>query len=265
MFLEPSVLEWLSDATKYLNEREAERVLRVSFPDSRVPFVAYWNATTVDEKVEFLDYVLHVLHTQDGASWIRTAGPSRRVPASFVSPQRVLLHELELILSQGGSIWRVVSEPFWSLERRAGETTRDLVDLVASNGSDAGLALASAWHSCYRPSPDYSKAYADAVTAVEACLLPAATPDDQTATFGKALSHVRDTQARWTVGSLKGARHSGETLVAMLQTLWQGQQRHAQPDGTIIGVTQTEAEAAVSLAVTLVHWFSAGLVVKGNK
>jgi hypothetical protein len=263
-FLEPSVVEWVFDAQQYMNARETERLLRVTLPDSTTPYVDYWHRQDVAGKVEFLDYALHVLETDVKSDWSgsRLVQNRRRTPNGFTQPQRSLLAELELILSQGGSVWRVVTTPGWSLERRASEEMRALVSNAAVADLDAGRALASAWHACYGARPAYSSAYDDAVTAVEACLLPATTPNDPKATFGKALAHVRDTEARWSVGGLKGSRSSGATLVAMLETLWQGQQRHAQPDGTVAGVSQAEAEAAVSLAVTLVHWFTAGLVVK---
>jgi hypothetical protein len=54
-------------------------------------------------------------------------------------------------------------------------------------------------------------------------------------------------------------------LVSMLQLLWHNQERHAQPDGTIVDVTQDEAETAVTLATTLVHWLTSGLVVHSVK
>ncbi len=46
----------------------------------------------------------------------------------------------------------------------------------------------------------------------------------------------------------------------MLRTLWHNQERHAQPDGSVVDVPRAEAEAAVSLAVVLVHWFASGAV-----
>jgi hypothetical protein len=265
-FLDPSILDWLRDAEEYLDRRQTERMLRVSLPDSANPYITYWYSQDVAGKVEFLDYVLHVLETHLASDWdgARLVGNRRRISTGYAPVQRVLMAELETILSQGGSVWRVVTSPMWSLERRIGAELRALVDDVAMSDLDSSRALSSAWHACYGARPDYSKAYDDAVTAVEACLLPAATLNDTKATFGKALAHVRDTEARWTVGGLKGARSSGNTLVAMLETLWQGQQRHAQSDGSIVGVSQEEAEAAVSLSVTLVHWFTAGLVLKAR-
>ena len=75
------------------------------------------------------------------------------------------------------------------------------------------------------------------------------------------LSHIADTYERWTVGGLDAEQQaSAATLLAMIRTLWHSQQRHARPDGTIRDVGRAEAEAAVTVAVTLVHWFGSGLV-----
>lgn len=46
----------------------------------------------------------------------------------------------------------------------------------------------------------------------------------------------------------------------MLETLWHNPQRHAQGDGRIHDVSRDEAETAVGPVVTIVQWFSAGLV-----
>ena len=82
-------------------------------------------------------------------------------------------------------------------------------------------------------------------------------PRSSRATLGSVVSHVADTVGKWTVGGLEAIEQpSGETLLAMLRTLWHNQQRHANTDGTIEDVSRSEAEAAVGLAVTLVQWFS---------
>ena len=51
-----------------------------------------------------------------------------------------------------------------------------------------------------------------------------------------------------------------DALIDMLELLWKNQERHARSDGRIVDVAGPEAEIAVSLAVTLVTWFNAGLV-----
>jgi hypothetical protein len=99
------------------------------------------------------------------------------------------------------------------------------------------------------------------VLAVEAIVLPVAIPNNKRGTLGTAVAHIADTVDRWTVGGLDADQQaSGATMLAMLRTVWHNQERHARADGTIRDVSQTEAETAVLLAVTLVHWFGSGLV-----
>ncbi len=174
--------------------------------------------------------------------------------------------KLDKLLAQGGSVWKTTATPFWGLTRRANETTQALVDQASSPSTDATRKIASAWSACYRHDPDYDSAYRHAVLAVEAVVLPAILPDSQRGTLGQVVSHMRDAQDRWTVGGLDGARQtSGATLLSMLGTLWHNQERHAQSDGSIRDVGRDEAEAAVTLAVTLVHWFASGLVEKSER
>lgn len=95
--------------------------------------------------------------------------------------------------------------------------------------------------------------------AVEAAALPVVLPKG--GTLGKVLAHIRDTSANWIVGGLDDSKApSGEVLRSMIALLLHNQERHAHPDGQILGVSQQEAESAINLAVTLVQWFTSGLV-----
>ena len=60
---------------------------------------------------------------------------------------------------------------------------------------------------------------------------------------------------------------TAEVLVGMLRTLWNGQHdRHDNGEPSVPGsVSITEATVAVGLAVTLVHWFSAGVPATPGK
>jgi hypothetical protein len=84
----------------------------------------------------------------------------------------------------------------------------------------------------------------------------------------RRLVKIKGRCPRWRA-ELTAAGHaaesaSGDTLLLMLGTLRQNQERHARRDGTIANVARDETEAAVSLAVTLVHWFTSGLVTKSD-
>lgn len=168
---------------------------------------------------------------------------------------------LAQMLTDGGSLWRFEAEPHWCLVRRVTESAEQQYAAATSEGSDSANRLRMAWTACYRQSPNYDEEYRNAVLAVEAVVLPMTIPKDTSGTLGKAIRNAKDTSARWAVGGLAGQEPSGvDALVDMLELLWKNQERHARSDGRIVDVAGPEAEIAVSLAVTLVTWFNAGLV-----
>jgi hypothetical protein len=54
-----------------------------------------------------------------------------------------------------------------------------------------------------------------------------------------------------------------DALIKMVRLLWKSQfDRHGTPDDTVpLTVSQEEAETAIHVATTLVHWFTSGSVV----
>jgi hypothetical protein len=236
----------------------AERLLRVSIPQpghgGANPFAEYWKGANDDERLALIDFFLHDLDEVAGQHF--EDGEDDEMHEVVLVAKR-----LDAMLTEGGSVWRVSFTPFWSLQRAVNETTQSLVALASSPSTDAARKIASAWNACYRHAPDYGRAYADSVLAVEAVALPVVVPKNQTGTLGHVVAHIADTVDRWTVGGLDADKQaSGDTLLAMLRSLWHCQERHARQGGTIVDVSQQEAETAVSLAVTLVHWFGSGLV-----
>jgi hypothetical protein len=261
--LENSLWRWAMDrAVRTPNlSYKAERLLRIALPVQRGtnPFGAYWSAAGEQERLTLIDFFLRDMW--EAANELRAG----REPNHELQPLVVAFVGLDEILTQGGSVWATTVEPCWGLTRRVNETTRALIDTASSPATDAARKIASAWAACYRHTPDYDVAYRDAVLAVEALSLPLIVPDNKRGTLGSVVGHLNDTHERWTVGGLDDERQgSGATLLSMLRTLWHNQERHAQSDGTIRDVGREEAEAAVVLAVTLVHWFSAGLVKRAN-
>jgi hypothetical protein len=241
---------------------QVERLLHVRLPDATRGgnvFDAYWSDATDDQRLTLLDFFLRDLQTvfdstNDKVSPAQAQGTARKQAVKAA-------RQLATILNEAGSVWRVTIEPYWSLTRRVNEASQALVDRASSPASDAARKIASAWNACYKHGPEYDKAYRDAVLAVEAVALPVVIPNDPSGTLGKAVAHMAQTLDRWSVGGLDAERQaSGATVIGMLRTLWHNQERHAKNDGTVGDVSREEAETAVSLAVTLVHWFSAGLV-----
>ena len=259
-WLEPSLRRWVTNtignSAGVVNR--VERLLHLTITDSRLQVpdqvIRYWSKADEHARLRVVDVL--VRHRRDNAEalWDERRDLSRLHADAIFS--------LRDMLTEGGSLWTVDATDSRSLVRRVNSALQAEVDTVISTHSDASRKIAAAWHNCYKIDPQPNYAFGDAVLAVEAMLLPRTTPDG---TMGTAVAHVRDTVGKWSVGGLDDPRKaSGGTLLAMLQTLWHNQQRHANPDGSITGVTQPEAETAVSLAVTLVHWFSSGLVLKNG-
>lgn len=178
--------------------------------------------------------------------------------AAFVGALMRILHEAD-------SIYKVEmpEEPDrWRLVRRVDGTVTAAVHDAQRSAADAGRLLATSWRATFQHDPDLKRAYADAVLAVEAAACPVLTPDDPTPTLGKAIAHLSRTVTQWSVAGLDDKQQkSGATLLAMLHTVWQNQERHASQGGKAPEpVDQVEAEAVLFLAVTLVQWFGRGLV-----
>jgi hypothetical protein len=125
-----------------------------------------------------------------------------------------------------------------------------------------GKRLATAWAEAFGVEPDPTKAYAEAVKAVEDAAIPIICPNDRTATLGRVIGLVNS--GTWKLPHLREDSNASthDVLVGMMRTLWVGQHdRHGGPSEVgAPAVTQDEAESAVMLAVTLVGWFETAKV-----
>jgi hypothetical protein len=259
-WLEPSLLTWVAQCAHDYGTPLARRVeqrLRIELPSSRDEYqiVTYWRNIGGNDRLSLIDCLLYDLEQSHKA-----ANYDRYVDAQDIETRVFLLSQ---ILTDGGSLWRFEAEPHWCLTRRVSETAEAQFAMATRHNSDAASRLKQAWAECYRQNPNYDQAYRNAVLAVEAVVLPITSPRDPAATLGKAIARIRDSQDRWSLAGFKSGDPSGaQTLISMLQLLWKNQERHARNDGTIADVSPAEAEAAVNLAVTIVHWFSANLAKK---
>jgi len=214
------------------------------------PVGEFWRTAEPDLQLDIIDALL----TLGGGVLIQT--PAQSV---FGPVREPAAKELEHILSTGGSMWRSnLAEPF-GLARRVDEAMEATVTSLSQSGLDAGAAIGTAWMCCYRRNPNYDEAYRHLVLAVEAALLPITIPRDSVGTLGKAINHIKATKEKWSVGGLD---NGGTVLIEALDTIWKNQERHAQPDGSIRGVTAAETEAALYTAVTIVSWRNANLITK---
>lgn len=174
--------------------------------------------------------------------------------------QEGAVRELEQLLAGGGSAWRVADDRN-SLQRRVDPTTTDAFRQAATGNS--AHHLIAAWDAAYGRHPNPSRAYSEAIKAVEAASIPVVIPgaSGAKATLGKVIISLNDNSQDWelTIPSA-GTSTNATPLVAMLRLLWQGQtDRHGGSTPTVPVAAQA-AEAAVHLAVTLVQWFQSGAV-----
>lgn len=255
------LLDWLEKELGAWSARQLSIRLRISILDSDAPEHAV--RVALEERAresergrwDVLDAIDYLLQSDlDGelgipADWIGTR------PISGSEPIAVLIR----LLSTGGSAYRPRKG---RLERRVDPATVAAFEHVAATANDeASLHLRQAWQATYGRDPEPSRAYGEAVRAVEAASCPLVLPKDPRPTLGKVIARLRDQPDDWQL--VLPGEHEAEGIAAlrvMLQLLWTAQRsRHAGGPDTREQLL-TEAEAAVPLAVTCVHWFASGFV-----
>jgi hypothetical protein len=169
--------------------------------------------------------------------------------------------QLDVFLAQGGSVWRVGCD-LHGLERRVADEVALRAHEVMSPKTRAAEHLREAWSATYGRHPNPGHAYGEAVKAVEAAAIRVVCPNDLVATLGKIIGELRAKVDSWTTSLTPGGQNGIDRAVGMLELLWKAQlDRHGTPDPTApFAASQEEAEAAVHLALTLVHWFETGAI-----
>lgn len=173
------------------------------------------------------------------------------------------MEELNSILTEGGSIYRVeVGRPS-CLVKRLGEADAQRIQTEIGVGTVAGQHLALALRHVFGRSPDPSSGYRESIRNVEAAAFAVFSPKDATATLGKMIGQIKATPALWHF-EMRGQAAPTPILqmAGMMELLWKGQvDRHGNhATGQADVVTQQEAEVAFHLAVTLAAWLRAGAV-----
>ncbi len=171
---------------------------------------------------------------------------------------------LEIYLIHSGSIYEVD----WDracLTRRVDPAVKATFDqAVAEAREEAGDHLRTAFAEAYGMEPNPDTSYDESVRAVEAAYCPLVLnkqAEQGKATLGTVLGELRS-NPKWRLGlpDKAGNNTPVDTVVGMIGSLWEGQvSRHAGSPHSR-RQTQPEAEAAVHLAATLVHWGSTGVV-----
>lgn len=175
---------------------------------------------------------------------------------------------LEALLAQAKSVFRVQFQEPKALVRRVAPEAQALADSLMSGGRP-GEHMARAWRQAYGRSGSPNEAYRESIKAVEAAAKPIVSPNNGRTTLGTVIRDMRAKPEKWSV-RLRSQTRSDQmaSLIGMLDALWSGQDgtRHGDSDeSTPMDVRQEDAEAALSLALTLVHWFTTGVVTVNER
>lgn len=175
--------------------------------------------------------------------------------------------DLDAILERSKSAWTVgtrAGKP--ALVRRVPVGVQVAADSVMARAGRAGVRLAKAWEELYGVTPNPSEAYRQAILAVEDASVPVVSPKNASASLGTVLRDIEN-QKNWKLPMEREHPNasSGDVLVGVMRMLWHGQHdRHGGQPSAPGDVSMDEATVAVSLAVTLVHWFDAALPRRGS-
>lgn len=175
---------------------------------------------------------------------------------------------LDLMLLEAGSVWSVgPRRGAPGLVRRVSPSLTAAAEQAVLEGH-AGNRLAEAWSAAFGLSPDPSRAYALAVKAIEDAAIPVVAPRDSTTTLGKVIGQMKSDD-RWTLPFQRDDTDvsSGKALTGILKAIWAGQvDRHggvaADGSSSTTAITQEAAEAAVILAVAVIHLFTTDKVTR---
>lgn len=175
------------------------------------------------------------------------------------------LANLEVMLMEGGSIWSVgrTHDGTFELQRRLDSTTADLIRSADPGGGRPAEHLARAWSAIYGREPSPSQGYREAVRAVESAASVVIAGNDSHTTLGKPIADMKMKPSKWTTcfNPPEAVDDIGQ-VIGMMELLWKSQlDRHGSADSSVpLSVSQEEAEAALHLSATLVHWFTSRAV-----
>jgi hypothetical protein len=168
-------------------------------------------------------------------------------------------------LEEGGSVWKVaIHEGVARLERRVDPTVAKATEAVIAESGRAGKHLEQAWTAAYGRNPDPSTAFRESVRAVEAAAQPVLSPKNSSATLGTMIADLANAPDKWDLRLAPPPPFDKmDALLKMLKLLWKSHfDRHGTPDDSVpLSVSQEEAETALHLATTLVHWLTSGSVL----
>ncbi|GAB3980844.1 hypothetical protein GCM10029978_079990 [Actinoallomurus acanthiterrae] len=238
-------IEWV--ATEHLAERAALR-LRLDLPHGWS-----WNRLLLQDPSLLLDVVDALLYFHPGH------------PPTVVEDQaalEIIGERLNQLLVDAGSAYEVAND-MSGLTRRLDETVQRAAQYVKQHAdADTRDHLRAAWTAAYGLHPDPSKAYGEAVKAVEAASIPVVVPTQAGATLGHVLGQL-DRQSHLyelAITDKTRAAASVDAAAHLVRLLWEGHSDRHGGSSLSRPISQEAAEMAVHLATTLVQWFTAGYV-----
>lgn len=160
------------------------------------------------------------------------------------------------LLTKANSAYKV-REDKRALEMRIAPAVQAQVQEVVSTSGAAGDHLTRAWNAAYSLSPNPVESYSASVKAVETALVGRISPANTKATLGTMIADLKNKPEKWKFIIPDASHAKGvETIIGMMQVLWQRHARHGGP--THQPETLEEAQAAVHLAATLVQYGVSG-------
>ena len=174
---------------------------------------------------------------------------------------------LDRALAAGGSAWTVGRDGggVLELQRRIAPEVVAAIESSSTSNTRSATHLRVAFSKAYGRDPSASESYRESVRAVEVAAIPVISPNNAAATLGTMIRDIQQKPEKWqTVFRPPDSLIDMQVVISMMELLWKSQlDRHGTPDAaTPLNVSREEAEAALHLAATLVHWFTSGAVVQ---
>jgi hypothetical protein len=219
-------------------------------------------ATEIDLGERANDYVF----TEDVVRALRTLQPLQLLQ---LTDYLMATHQADIVgvvfltdrMSAAGSKWSPTHDgEAWRLQELVPEGVQTAVEATIATAGSAGSLLQRAWSLAYGIDPNGPESYRMSVKAVETAGANCVISKKRDPSLGDVIGEIKS-NPKWTLPFANKAgfeTNNQETLVHLMQTLWQGQ--HDRHMDTLCSVE--EARAAVMSASTLVAWFTSGAVFK---
>jgi hypothetical protein len=236
--------------------------LRIDYRRAEGDAAKYLASISKDDLLDVVDAIL-----QQGGPWPK-GHDLDFADEQWRRDRAILGDELDVVLDTGSSFLRVNDERDGLTRRVDATVTAAFTSAVAAADGQAGVGSAAdqirdAWRELYGVQPNPSAAYSAAIKAVESAAHATIEPNNSKATMGTMIGALKSTPHKFEL-ALPGPSGGGgiDILTGMMELLWTGQTSRHGAQTITRAETQEQADMAVHLAVTLVHWFSTAAVVR---